>query len=319
MWDQNLTLEFVRVTEMTALASARLMGRGDEAAAQKAAVTTMHETLLRVPVRCRIVVGEGEPGQVARLSNGEILGQGNNPPMDLALDALEGTNICATGRPNSVSVIAITEPNGILPTPDVYMEKIAVGPKAKGGADLSLSPKENLQRIADVMQCYVEDLTVVVLDRPRHEGLVKEIREAGAKLRLIGDGDLSAAVATAVKESGVDVLMGVGGGPQGVLAAAALKGMGGDMQGRFLPRSDAERDRVRHLALRETNQILTIDNMVRGEDVLFIATGVTDGDVLKGVRFSSKGATTHSLVIRCKTGTVRFIQTEHRFLPQSFS
>lgn len=315
MWERNLALEFVRVTETTALASARLMGRGDEAAAQKAAVTTMHEILQRVPVRCRIVVGEGEQGQVAHLANGEILGQGDDPPIDLALDALEGTNICATGRPNSISVIAITEPEGFLPTPDVYMEKIAVGPKAKGGIDLSVSPTENLQRIADVMQCYVEDLTVVVLDRPRHEGLIQEIREAGAKLRLIGDGDLSAAVATAVKDSGVDVLMGVGGGPQGVLAAAALKSMGGDMQGRFLPRSGSERGKVLHLALRDANQILTIEDMIREEDVLFVATGITDGDVLKGVRFSGKGATTHSLAIHCKTGTIRFIQTEHRFLP----
>ena len=236
MWDRNLDLEFVRVTEMSALASARLMGRGDEAAAQKAAITAMHEALQRVPLRCHIVVGEGEQGQVARLWNAEILGQGHGLPLDLALDALEGTNICATGRPNSISVIAITEPGGFLPTPDVYMEKIAVGPKAKGGIDLSVSPTENLQRIADLMQCYVEDLTVVVLDRPRHERLMKEIREAGAKLRLIGDGDLSAAIATAVKDSGVDVLMGVGGGPQGVLAAAALKSMEGDMQGRFLDR-----------------------------------------------------------------------------------
>jgi len=315
MWEDHLVLEFVHVTEAASLASARHMGRGDEAAAQKAAVTTMSEALQRVPVRCRIVVGEGEPGQVTHLATGQIIGQGDEPPLDVALDALEGTNICATGRPNSISVIAITEAGGFLATPDIYMEKIAVGPRAKGAIDLSLSPTENLRRIAAAMQCYVEDLTVVVLDRPRHEGLIKKIRQAGAKLRLIGDGDLSAAIATAVKDSGVDVLMGIGGAPQGLLAAAALNSMGGDMQGRFLPRGEAELAKVRHLALRDPQQILTLADMVRGQDALFVATGITDGDVLKGVRFAGKGATTHSLAIRSKTGTIRFIRTEHRFLP----
>jgi fructose-1,6-bisphosphatase class II len=315
MWAHNLDLEFVRVTEATALASARLMGRGDEAAAQKAAVTTMHDLLSRGPLRCRVVVGEGEPGQVSRLANGEILGDGEEAVADVALDALEGTNICASGRPNSISVMAVTEPGGFLATPDVYMEKIVVGPKAKGTIDLSLSPTENLQRIAEARQCYVEDLTVVVLDRPRHERLIKEIREAGAKLRLIGDGDLSAAIATAVKDSGIDVLMGIGGAPQGLLAAAALKGMNGDMQGRFLTRSETERAKVQRLVQGDARQIFSIDDLVPGHDALFVATGITDGDVLKGVRLSGKGATTHSLAIRCQTGTIRFIQTEHRFLP----
>jgi len=315
MWEHDLDLNFVRVTEATALASARLMGRGDEAAAQKAAVTTMHELLQRSSRPCRIVVGEGEQGQVPCLAHGEILGSGGQQAMDAALDALEGTNICASGRPNSISVIAVTEPDGFLATPDVYMEKIAVGPKAKGAIDLSLPPTENLQRIATTLQCYVEDLTVVVLDRPRHERLIKEIREAGAKLRLIGDGDLSAAIAAATKGSGVDVLMGVGGAPQGLLAAAALKGMGGDMQGRFLARTQTERAKVLRLGLQDINQILTIDDLVPGGEVLFVATGITDGDVLKGVRLSGKGATTHSLAIRCRAGTIRFIQTEHRFPP----
>jgi fructose-1,6-bisphosphatase II len=315
MWAHNLDLEFVRVTEATALASARLMGRGDEAAAQKAAVTTMHDLLSRGPVRCRVVVGEGEPGQVSRLANGEILGDGAQAVADVALDALEGTNICASGRPNSISVMAVTEPGGFLATPDVYMEKIVVGPRARGTIDLSRSPTENLQRIAEARQCYVEDLTVVVLDRPRHERLIKEIREAGAKLRLIGDGDLSAAIATAVRDSGIDVLMGVGGAPQGLLAAAALKGMNGDMQGRFLTRSEAERTKVQRLGQSDVQHILSIDDLVPGHDALFVATGITDGDVLKGVRLSGKGATTHSLAIRCQTGTIRFIQTEHRFLP----
>jgi fructose-1,6-bisphosphatase class II len=315
MWAHNLDLEFVRVTEATALASARLMGRGDEAAAQKAAVTTMHDLLSRGPLRCRVVVGEGEPGQVSRLANEEILGDGEKAVADVALDALEGTNICASGRPNSISVMAVTEPGGFLATPDVYMEKIVVGPKAKGTIDLSLSPTENLQRIAEARQCYVEDLTVVVLDRPRHERLIKEIREAGAKLRLIGDGDLSAAISTAVRDSGIDVLMGIGGAAQGLLAAAALKGMNGDMQGRFLTRSEAERAKVQRLVQGDVHQILSIDDLVPGHDALFVATGITDGDVLKGVRLSGKGATTHSLAIRCQTGTIRFIQTEHRFLP----
>jgi fructose-1,6-bisphosphatase II len=315
MWAHNLDLEFVRVTEATALASARLMGRGDEAAAQKAAVTTMHDLLSRGPLRYRVVVGEGEPGQVSRLANGEILGAGEEVVADVALDALEGTNICASGRPNSISVMAVTDPGGFLATPDIYMEKIVVGPRARGTIDLSKSPTENLQRIAEARQCYVEDLTVVVLDRPRHERLIKEIREAGAKLRLIGDGDLSAAIATAVRDSGIDVLMGIGGAPQGLLAAAALKGMNGDMQGRFLTRSEAERAKVQRLGQRDVQQILSIEDLVPGHDALFVATGITDGDVLKGVRHSGKGATTHSLAICCQTGTIRFIQTEHRFLP----
>src|SRR5215475_6800515 len=315
MWAHNLDLEFVRVTEGPALASARLMGRGDEAAAQKAAVTTMHDFLSRGSLRCRVVVGEGEPGQVSCLAHGEILGDGGEAVADVALDALEGTNICASGRPNSISVMAVTEPGGFLATPDVYMEKIVVGPKAKGVIDLSLSPTENLQRIAEARQCYVEDLTVVVLDRPRHERLIKEIREAGAKLRLIGDGDLSAAIATAVRDSGIDVLMGIGGAAQGLLAAAALKGMNGDMQGRFLTRSESERTKVQRLVQGDVHQILSFDELVPGRDVLFVATGITDGDVLKGVRLSGKGATTHSLAIRYHTGTIRFIQTEHRFLP----
>jgi fructose-1,6-bisphosphatase II len=315
MWAHNLDLEFVRVTEATALASARLMGRGDEAAAQKAAVTTMHDLLSRGPLCCRVMVGEGEPEQVSRLATGEILGDGEAVVADVALDALEGTNICASGRPNSISVMAVTEPGGFLAAPEVYMEKIVVGPRARGVIDLSLSPTENLQRIAEARQSYVEDLTVVVLDRPRHERLIKEIREAGAKLRLIGDGDLSAAIATAVRDSGIDVLMGVGGAPQGLLAAAALKGMNGDMQGRFLTRSEAERTKVQRLGLSDAQQILSIDDLVPGHDALFVATGITDGDVLKGVRLSGKGATTHSLAIRCQTGTIRFIQTEHRFLP----
>jgi fructose-1,6-bisphosphatase II len=275
----------------------------------------MHDLLSRGPLRCRVVVGEGEPGQVSRLANGEILGDGEEAVADVALDALEGTNICASGRPNSISVMAVTEPGGFLATPDVYMEKIVVGAKAKGTIDLSLSPTENLQRIAEARQCYVEDLTVVVLDRPRHERLIKEIREAGAKLRLIGDGDLSAAIATAVRDSGIDVLMGIGGAAQGLLAAAALKGMNGDMQGRFLTRSEAERAKVQRLVQGDVHQILSIDDLVPGHDALFVATGITDGDVLKGVRLSGKGATTHSLAIRCRTGTIRFIQTEHRFLP----
>ena len=316
MWPHiNVDLAFVQVTEATALASARLMGRGDEAAAQKAAVTTMHDFLRQGSVCCRIVIGEGEAAQVARLAHGEILGGTGEPTVDVALDALEGTNICASGRPNSVSVIAVTELGGFLQTPDIYMEKIVVGPKAKGAIDLSLSPTENLQRIADALQCYVEDLTVVVLDRPRHERLIKEIREAGAKLRLIGDGDLSAAIAAAVKDSGIEVLMGIGGAPQGLLAAAALKGMNGDMQARFLTRTAAERDKVQRLGLPDIHQILTIEDLVPGHDVLFVATGITDGDVLKGVRLSGKGATTHSLAIRYDNGTVRLIQTEHGFLP----
>jgi fructose-1,6-bisphosphatase II len=310
---RNFGLEFVKVTEATAIAAARHMGKGDEASAQRAAVSTMREQLCAMSVHCQIALGEGEQSSTTVLYNGEVIPAAGEERVDLALDALEGTNICATGGPNSISVIAIGEPGSFFVPPETYMEKIAVGSKAKGIIDLHASPTENLRAIAEALQCYVEDLTVVVLDRPRHAALVEEIRRAGARVRLIGDGDVSAAIATAIKDSGIDVLLGIGGAAQGVLAAAALKGMGGDMQGRLVPRSNQEREKIRSLGIPEKTQVLQINDLVCGKDIMCVATGITDGDVLKGVRFvGQQEMITHSLVIRSLTGTTRFIRTEHR-------
>ncbi len=308
---RNLALEFVKVTEATAMAAARHMGKGDEASAQQAAVGTMREKLNWMRISCRIALGEGEEEYTPLLYNGEMIAVEGAEEVELALDALEGTNICATGGPNSLSVVAIGEPGSFLVPPETYMEKIAVGPKAKGVIDLNRSPTENLRAIADAHQCYVEDLTVVVLDRPRHAALIEEIRTAGARVRLIGDGDVSAAMATAIDDSGIDVLMGIGGAAQGVLAAAALKGRGGDMQGRLLPRNQYEREKICALGIQD-KQVLKIDDLVQGQDIMFVATGITDGDVLKGVRFWGQEVITHSLVIRSLTATTRFIRTEHR-------
>lgn len=308
---RNLALEFVKVTEATAMAAARHMGKGDEASAQQAAVGTMREKLNCMGISCRIALGEGEEEYTPLLYNGEMIAVEGAEEVELALDALEGTNICATGGPNSLSVVAIGEPGSFLIPPETYMEKIAVGPKAKGVVDLNRSPTENLRVIADARQCYVEDLTVVVLDRPRHAALIEEIRTAGARVRLIGDGDVSAAIATAIDDSGIDVLMGIGGAAQGVLAAAALKGRGGDMQGRLLPRNQYEWEKIYALGIQD-KQVLKIDDLVQGQDIMFVATGITDGDVLKGVRFWGQGVITHSLVIRSLTATTRFIRTEHR-------
>lgn len=245
---------------------------------------------------------------------GEKVGNGGNgyPEVDIALDPLEGTTICATGRGNALSVVAFAEKGNFLHAPDTYMEKIAVGPKAKGVIDLNLSPTENLRRIAEAMERYVEELTVCILDRPRHEALIKEVRQTGARIKLIGDGDVAGAVATCFEETGVDVLFGIGGAPEGVLAAAAIRCVGGDFQGRLKPRNEAEAERARAMGIQDLDKIFTLEELARG-DVMFAATGVTSGDFLRGVRFFKGGAKTHSVVMRSKSGTIRYIESEHRF------
>jgi fructose-1,6-bisphosphatase class II len=310
--NRNFALEFVRVTEAAALESARLMGRGDEKAADRAAVEAMRKMLNSIEFSGTVVIGEGERDEAPMLYIGEKVGKGNGPRLDLALDPLEGTTICARGGNNALSVIAIAEEGKFLHAPDTYMQKIAVGPAARGAIDLKATPTQNLREIARAQRCNVEDLTVVILDRPRHLDLIAEVRASGARIWLIGDGDVSAAIATCKKDSGVDVLMGIGGAPEGVIAAAALRCMGGDFQGCLKFRNPEEKARATKMGCGDGDRIYRIDELAQG-NVMFCATGVTQGTFLDGVRFSSGGATTHSVVMRSESGTVRFIQAEHHF------
>jgi len=312
--DRNLALEVVRVTEAAALASARLMGRGDEKAADQAAVDAMRTAFNSMNMCGTVVIGEGERDEAPMLYIGEKVGNAcmNGAEIDIALDPLEGTTLTATGGPNALSVIAIASKGNFLHAPDTYMEKIAVGPRAKGAIDITKSPTENLKNIAKALKVYVEDMTVVILNRPRHQKLIDEVRAAGARIKLIPDGDVSAAIATAKEGSGVDVLMGIGGAPEGVIAAAAMKCVGGDMQGILRPRNNEEIERARKMGIPDINRVYGIEDLAAG-DVMFAATGVTDGDYLSGVRFFGGGAETHSVVMRSKTRTVRYITAIHHF------
>jgi fructose-1,6-bisphosphatase II len=312
--DRNLALEVVRVTEAAALASARLMGRGDDEGADRAAVEAMRKAFNDLSVRGEVVIGEGERDEAPMLFIGERVGRGgrDDVEVEVAVDPLEGTHLCATGAPNAISVVAMGERGTLLRAPDTYMEKIAVGPGARGAIDLRRSPTENLRRIADALGKYVEDLTVVVLDRPRHEKLVREVRETGARIKLIPDGDVAGALNTCFPDTGVDVLMGVGGAPEGVISAAAIRCVGGDIQGRLAFRNDEERERARAMGMKDVEKVLSADELAGG-NVMVAATGVTNGDFLKGVRFTGDGARSHSVVMRSKTGTLRYIETIHRF------
>ena len=313
--DRNLALEVVRVTEAAALHSARLMGRGDEKTADEAAVEAMRRGFDSIRCRGRVVIGEGERDEVPMLFIGEHLGGGapDDPLVDIALDPLEGTTSTAKGGPNALSVIAIAEEGKFFHAPDTYMEKIAVGPNAAGAIDLRLSPTENLHRIAAMKGSRVEDLTVMILDRPRHENLIREVRKTGARIQLIPDGDISAAIATCEEKTGIDALMGIGGAPEGVLAAAALRCVGGEIQGRLVFRSDDERARARRMGIDDFERVYNTEDMAGGSDVMFAATGVTDGSLLKGVRFFGGGAHTHSVVMRARSGTIRYIESTHFF------
>ncbi len=310
--DRNYALEFVRVTEAAAIASARLMGRGEEKQADQAAVTAMRKMFNSIDFNGRVVIGEGERDEAPMLYIGEKVGSGKGASLDLALDPLEGTTICANGGNNSISVIAVAEEGNFLHAPDTYMEKIAVGPEAANAIDLSRSPAENLREIAKAKKTSVDSLTVVILDRPRHAELIAEVRKAGSRIWLIGDGDVSAAISAAMPNSGVDVLMGIGGAPEGVIAAAAIRCIGGNMQGRLKPRNQGEIDRAAKMGIKEMNRIWKLDEMAKG-NVMFCATGVTQGNFLDGVRFKQGGADTHSIVMRSETGTVREIRASHRF------
>jgi fructose-1,6-bisphosphatase II len=312
--DRNLALEAIRITEAAALASARLMGRGDRRAADQAATEAMRGAFDDLDMAGEVVIGEGERDQAPLLFVGERVGRAGPGALEveIAVDPLQGTNLCATGAANAISVIAMGPKGSLLRAPDTYMEKIAVGPGARGAIDITRPPQANLRAVADALGKYVEDLTVVILERPRHDELIRAVRTAGARIKLITDGDVSAAINACLPDTGVDMLMGIGGAPEGIISAAALRCVGGDMQGRLLYRNDAERERARALGITDGEKVFGIEEMARG-DVMFAATGVTNGDFLKGVRFTGDGARTQSVVMRSRTGTVRYIKTEHHF------
>jgi fructose-1,6-bisphosphatase class II len=309
--DRNLALEAVRVTEAAALNCARLTGRGDEKAADQAAVDAMRKAFDSLAIDGTVVIGEGERDEAPMLYIGEKVGCGG-PKVDIALDPLEGTTICATGAPNALAVIAMADGGNLLHCPDTYMEKIATGAVGRGVVDLNKTPTENLRALAEAKRCRVEDLTVIILSRPRHEAIIKEVRQAGARIRLIGDGDVSAAIATTKPETGIDLLLGIGGAPEGVLAAAALRCAGGEFQGRLAPRNNEEIERAKKMGVTDIKKKFKIDELARG-DVMFAATGVTDGDYLQGVHFFAGGATTQSVVMRSRSHTVRLINATHYF------
>jgi len=311
--DRNLALEAVRVTEAAALAASKLMGRGNEKAADQAAVDSMRQALNALNIEGTVVIGEGERDEAPMLYIGEKVGTGNGPKIDIALDPLEGTTITAKGGPNALAVIAMAEHGNFLNAPDVYMDKIAVGGGLPDGiVDLDASPAENLKNLARAKKADVSDLVACILDRPRHSELIAKVREAGARIMLIGDGDVSGVIATSQPDSGVDIYIGSGGAPEGVLAAAALRCIGGQMQGRLLFRNDDEKGRAARWGIKDLNRKYGMLDLAKG-DVMFAATGVTNGSMLKGVRRFAGGAETHSLVMRSKTSTVRYVEAKHNF------
>jgi fructose-1,6-bisphosphatase II / sedoheptulose-1,7-bisphosphatase len=311
--DRNLALEAVRVTEAAALSASRLMGRGDEKAADQAAVDAMRLALNGLAIDGTVVIGEGERDEAPMLFIGEKVGTGQGPRIDIALDPLEGTTITAKGGSNALAVIAMAEAGGFLNAPDVYMDKIAVGAELPDGVvDLDEPPGKNLRNLARAKKCEVADLVVCILDRPRHSELIAKVREAGARIMLISDGDVSGVIATSRPQSGVDIYVGSGGAPEGVLAAAALRCIGGQMQGRLLFRNDDERGRASRIGITDFNRKYGLLDLAKGE-VMFAATGVTNGTMLQGVRRFAGGAVTHSMVMRSKSGTVRMIEAQHNF------
>lgn len=311
--DRNLALEVVRVTEAAALAASLQMGRGDERMADQVAVDAMRNALNSLDIAGTVVIGEGERDEAPMLFIGEEVGTGNGPKIDIALDPLEGTTITAKGLTNSLAVIAMAEHDGFLNSPDVYMDKIAVGAGLPDGVvDIDNAPKDNLVSLANAKGVEVEDIVACILDRPRHEELINKVREAGARIMLITDGDVSGVMATSEENSGVDIYLGSGGAPEGVLAAAALRCIGGQMQGRLIFRNDDERMRAERCGITDFDRKYELLDLASG-DVMFAATGVTKGTMLDGVRRFSGGAKTHSLVMRSKTGTVRYVEAEHNF------
>ena len=309
--DRELSLEFVRVTEAAAIACGRLMGKGDKIAADQAAVDAMRTMFDSVNISGTVVIGEGEMDEAPMLYIGEKVGAGGMA-VDIAVDPLEGTNLVAKGMPGAIAVLAVAPQGGLLHAPDMYMDKIAVGPKAAGKIHIDAPVKENLKAVASALSRKVEDLTVVILDRDRHSRLIKDVRDAGARIKLITDGDVSPVINVGIEGSGIHMLVGSGGAPEGVIAAAALKCLGGDMQGRLLPSDDCEIARAKKMGIGDINKVLTIDDLVHGEDAIFAATAITQGDMLNPVHYFGGGVRTHSIVMRYKSVTVRFVDAIHK-------
>ena len=310
--DRNLAMELVRVTEAAAMAAGRWMGRGDKEGADAAAVDAMRAVLSSIAMDGIVVIGEGEKDEAPMLFNGERVGDGSAPRVDVAVDPIDGTRPTALGGNGALAVIAVSERGTMFnPGPCVYMDKLAVGPEAVGAVDIRRSPTDNIRAVADVKHSSPRDVTAVILDRPRHAELIDEVRAAGARIRLISDGDVAGAISTAWASSGADILFGIGGTPEGVIAAAALKCMGGDFQGRLWPRDEDERAATVALDY-DVDAVLHIDDLIRSDNCFFAATGITDGELLRGVRFDGSGAATESLVMRSRSGTVRRIEARHR-------
>jgi fructose-1,6-bisphosphatase II len=316
--EKLLALEMVRVTEAAAIASARYMGRGDRDGADRAATEAMRAAMDDADVAGTIVIGEGERDEAPMLYIGEQVGRhdGTHEPeahVDIAVDPLEGTNLVALGQGNAITVLAASERGGLLHAPDTYLEKLAVGPVAAGCVDITKSPTENCHQIAEALRRRVQDITIIILDRPRHEDLIGEVRETGARIKLIGDGDLSAAISCAVQGTGVHAVMGIGGAPEGVITAAALRCLGGEIQARFRFRDNDDRERARRMGIDDENRVYHTEDLASGANFVFAATGVTSGELLQGVRFFGGGARTHSLVMGYQTKQVRFVDTVHLF------
>ena len=309
--DRNLALELVRVTEAAAMAAARWVGFGDKNGADGAAVNAMRKLVQSVSMTGIVVIGEGEKDDAPMLFNGEAVGDGTGPHVDVAVDPIDGTTLCAKGMPNALSVLAVSERGTMYdPSAVFYMEKLVTGPAGAGVVDIEAPIADNLARIAKAKSERIEDLTVIILDRPRHEGLIREIRDAGARIKFITDGDVAGAVMAAREGTGIDLLVGIGGTPEGVITACAIKCLGGTIQGKLWPKDEDERRRALD-AGHDLSRVLTTDDLVTGDNVFFVATGVTDGEMLEGVRFRSGSATTHSIVMRSKSGTIREVKSEH--------
>ena len=308
--DRTLSLEFARVVEAAALRSGRLLGRGQKDAADGLAVDAMRQAFDSVRISGTVVIGEGEIDEAPMLYIGEHVGAGG-PEVDIAVDPIEGTNLIAKGQNGAIAVMAIAEKGGLLHAPDMYMEKLCVGPRGAGAIDITKSLTENIKNVAAKMERSVEEITLVMLDRERHQGLMKEAREVGARIMLISDGDVNPAMECCIEGSGVHMVVGTGGAPEGVLAAAALKCVGGDMQARLKPETDEEIRRCHEMGITDVNQVLTLDDLVRTDDVIFAATAITRGNLLNPIQYLPGGARTHTIVMRSKTGTVRFLDTVH--------
>jgi fructose-1,6-bisphosphatase II len=310
--DRNIALDLVRVTEAAAMAAGRWVGRGDKEGGDGAAVDAMRRLINSIPMRGVVVIGEGEKDNAPMLFNGEHVGDGTGPEVDVAVDPIDGTTLMSKGMPNALAVLAVAERGAMFdPSAVFYMEKLAVGPDCADVIDINAGVLENLRRIAQVKKSSISDVTVCILDRPRHQALVQEVRQAGARIRFISDGDIAGAISAAREQSDVDVLMGVGGTPEGIVAACAMKCMGGAIQAKLWPRDDAERAKAVD-AGHDLDRVLTTDDLVTGDNCFFVATGVTSGDLLRGVRYRSGGAYTQSIVMRSKSGTIRWIDSFHR-------